>query len=212
MQQRYFKRQHFSKFLVFFIWRKKVHSTKIFTTFTKLKHTELTTRIRKTIFWIAIAFILLTMFSLTIGQIFPFEFADYQIRQKFHNTLVVGTPIAILLTLFETIEHGKIGRNFAFLGVTVLVSFASYIAIMNFLFSFCFGNWVTATTIFRHKTNGAEIKEQWKDAGAFGYRGKRIVKTQPFLKYWVLPTNVDTAKIDKNEWIFVDEQGEIKFP
>lgn len=171
-------------------------------------------RIKKTIFWIAIAFILLTMFSLTIGQILPFEFYDYKLSQIFYNTLIVGTPIAILLTLFETVERGQtIGRNLAFLGVTVLVSIASFFAVgILIIIVSGFGNWVTATIIFRHKTNDKEIKEQWYANGSFGYSGKRIVKTQPFLKYWVLPTNVDTAKIDKNEWIFVDEQGEIKFP
>ncbi len=152
------------------------------------------------------------MFSLTIGQILPFEFADYIIRQNFYGILIVGTPIAILLTLFGTVKRGRTERNGIFLVITSLVSIASFLAVVHFIFLFYFDDWVTVTTIFRHKTNGKEIKEQWYDIGAMGYGGKRIVKTQPFLKYWVLPTNVDTAKIDKNEWIFVDEQGEIKFP
>ncbi|MFN3918006.1 MAG: hypothetical protein ACK4K0_09720 [Flavobacteriales bacterium] len=50
------------------------------------------------------------------------------------------------------------------------------------------------------------------DIGAFGYGGKRIVVVEPFLKYWIKPTPIDTQLMNKEDWIYVNKQGDIKFP
>ncbi len=169
--------------------------------------------IKKTIFWTAIAFIVLTFFSLTIGQILPYEFADYKMMHNFYDTIMQGLPVAILLTLFGTIkrENSK-AKNWTFFGVTVLTSIISFVIMVSLIFKIGFGAWTTVTTIYRHKTEDKVIKEQLFDVGALGYGGQRIVEIKPILKYWVLPTTIDTLKINKNEWKFVNEQGDIKFP
>ena len=65
--------------------------------------------IKKTIFWAAIVFIGLTIFTLTIGQILPYEFADYKLQHKYYDTIIQGLPIAVLLTLFGTLKKEKYG-------------------------------------------------------------------------------------------------------
>lgn len=170
-------------------------------------------RIKTAIFWIAIAFILITIFSLTIGQKVSYEFADYKLSQNFYNIIMQGFPIAILLTLFGTLkkENTKI-RNWSSIGVTILISILSFVLMINFIFNIGFGTWVTFATIYRHKTENKVIKDQRYDIGALGYGRYRIVELKSILKYWVLPTEVDTTKIDKSQWKFVNEEGDVKFP
>ncbi len=169
--------------------------------------------IKKTIFLTAIFFIGLTIFALTVGQILPYEFADYKIMHNFYDTIMQGLPIAILLTLFGTIKRKKTRvQNLTFLGITVLISIMSFFIVVSLMFRIGFGAWTTVSTLYRHKTEDKVIKEQLFDVGALGYGGQRIVEIKPVLKYWILPTKIDTSKINKNEWKFVNEQGDIKFP
>jgi branched-subunit amino acid transport protein AzlD len=169
--------------------------------------------IKKTIFWTAIIFIGLTILTLTVGQILPYEFADYKLQHKFYDIIIQGLPFAVLLTLLGTLkkENSKT-KNWTFGTLTVLTSILCLVGQLFMIFTFGFGAWTTVTTIYKHKTDNREIKEQLYDIGAFGYGGQRTVEIKPFLTYWVLPTKIDTATIDKNEWNFVNEQGDIKFP
>ncbi len=179
----------------------------------KCDNATMTEKIKKIIFWTAIAFIGLTVFSLTIGQLLSYEFADYKVMHNFYDTIMQGLPVAILLTLFGTIKReNRKAKNWTFFGLTVLTSIISFVLMASLIFQLGFGAWTTVTTIYRHKTKNIEIKEQWFDVGALGYGGKRIVEIKPFLKYWILPTAIDTSKIDKENWILVNEEGKIKFP
>lgn len=167
----------------------------------------------KTIFWTSIALIGLTIFSLTIGQILPYEFADYKIKHKFYGAIMQGLPVAILLTLFGTIKRDKTTtQNLILLGLTVLTSILSFFVIVSLMFRIAFGDWITVTTLYRHKTENKEIKEQLFDIGALGSGRKRTVEIKPVLKYWILPKDIDATTINKNDWDFVNEQGDIKFP
>ena len=169
--------------------------------------------IRKTIFWSALVFIGLTIFALTVGQFLPYEFVDNKVRSKFYAIILQGLPIAILLTFSGTFKSEKTTlRNFAFLGVTVLVAKISSFIVVFFVFATAFGAWTTVRTIYRHKIADRVIKEQFFDTGALGYGERRIVEIKPVLSYWILPTKVDTAAINRNEWVLVNEPGEVKFP
>lgn len=83
---------------------------------------------------------------------------------------------------------------------------------VSLIFKIGFGAWTTVTTIYRHKTEGKLIKEQLFDVGALGYGGRRIVEIKPILNFLILPTQIDTLSINKNEWLYVNEQGDLKFP
>ena len=170
-------------------------------------------RIISLIFWFAITFIALTIFSLTIGQKVSYEFADYKLSQSFYNIIMQGFPIAILLTLFGTLKRENTKtKNWTFIGVTILTSILSLVLMVNYIFTIGFGNWLTFSIIYRHKTESKVIKHQRYDIGALGYGRERIVEMKPILKYWVLPKEVDTAKIDKSKWKLVNEEGDVKFP
>jgi hypothetical protein len=164
-------------------------------------------------FWTAIVFIILSAFSLTIGQIVPYEFANSKLSQNYYDIIMLGFPIAILFTLFDTIkkENTKT-KNWINLSITILTSIASLALLVSLFFNIGFGSWISFSTIYKHKKENLTIKEQRYDNGALGYGRHRIVELKPILKFWVLPTEVDTTKINKNEWKFVNEEGDIKFP
>ena len=76
-----------------------------------------------------------------------------------------------------------------------------------------FGKWVNFKVLFRNKLNkNITINEQIYDVGAFGYGKRRIVKINATLKYILSVENIDTTKINKVEWNFVNENGNIKIP
>ncbi len=161
-------------------------------------------------FWITSVFVGLTIFAFTIGQILPYEFADYKVQHKFYRTLIQGLPIAVLLTLFGTLkkENSK-NQNWTFGILTVLASILCWVGQLFMILAFGFGVWTTETIICKHKTDNREIKEQIYDIGAFGYGGHRTVEIKPFLTFWILATKIDTATIDKKEWDFVNKQSDI---
>lgn len=163
--------------------------------------------------WAAVIFMLLSIFSLTIIQTLPYEFADYRLQQTFYETIIQGLPIAVLLTLFGTIrKENSNTKNLTYIALTTLISLVCLIAQLFLLFSFGFGTWTTMTTIYKHKYENREIKEQLYDIGAFGYGGRRIVEIKPFLHYWINPKPIDTLNINKSDWKFVNKQGDIKIP
>ncbi len=170
-------------------------------------------RISNTVFWSAILFIALTLFSLTIGQKLPYEFANYKLSDSFYDIVMQGLPVAILFTLFGTLKRENTKtKNWTLIGITILVSILSFIIMTTIIFSVGFGTWKTYATIYRHKTENKVIQEQIYDIGALGYGRHRIVELKPVLKYWVLPTEVDTTKIDKSQWQYLNEEADIKFP
>jgi hypothetical protein len=169
-------------------------------------------RIISLIFWFAIIFNAITVFSLTIGQKVSYEFADYKVSRSFYDIIMLGFPVAILLTLFGSLKRENTKtRNGIIIVVTASASILCLAVMFCLIFAVGFGNWVTSTTIYRHKTENKVIKYQLYDIGAFGYGRHRVVEVEPILKYWILPTEVDTTKIDKNQWKYVNENGDIKW-
>lgn len=170
-------------------------------------------KIKLIIFWTAVIFITVAVFSLTIGQKVSYEFADWKVSHSFYNVIQFGFPIAIILTLFGNLkkENSKI-KNGIIIAGTALVSILCLVIIFSLIFKIGFGNWVTSETIYRHKTENKVIKSQLYDLGAFGYGRRRIVEIKPIFKYWILPIEVDTSNIDTSQWKLVKEEGDIKFP
>ena len=77
-----------------------------------------------------------------------------------------------------------------------------------------FGGWTNETILYRNKHNESiSINEQIWDVGAFGWdrNRTRIVKLKPVLKYLYQVTPIDTGKLDKTEWKFVNEEGDIHY-
>jgi hypothetical protein len=164
--------------------------------------------ILRTIFWLTIVFIAVTIYALTIGQSSNYEFADWRISRTFYDTIMQGLPIAILLTLTGTIKKANDkSKNITLIISTILGSIISFFIIISLLFSVGFLTITNDFLLFRNKTNPTTIiSTQLIGQGAFGSDGQRTVKLEPFLKFWNKTTIIDTATIDKSDWTFVNKK------
>lgn len=168
--------------------------------------------IPKIIFRISIGFIALAFILLILSQSLPFEFADHQFRAWFYTVILFGLPIATALTLFGTIKSRQPAiKTISIIFFTLLGSAFMFNSLIHFLLLRVNGEWLTATTLYRHKTENKKIKEQYYVPALGSSNEKRIVEVKPFLKIWVLPSPV-SSPIDTSKWIYVNEPGEIKFP
>lgn len=170
--------------------------------------TSLLNIIRKTIFWLSIFLIVLTIYSLTFGQFSNYEFADYKVSSQFYETIMEGLPLAILLTLTGTIKrtHEK-SRNIGTIVVTVLISIISFFIMVSLIFSVGFLTITNDLILYQLKSNPKIIiTKQTIGQGALGSDGYRIVQLQPFMIFWNKVSIVDTTTINKNEWTFINEK------
>lgn len=163
--------------------------------------------ILRTIFWLSIAFLVVTFFALTFGTSSSYEFADSKLSHQFYNLIGQGLPIAILLTLTGTIKRTKKkSKNISVIIVTILGSIYSIFIVINMLFSVGFLTITNDKILFKNRTNPTTmIVAQTIGQGALGADGHRIVKLEPLLKFWNKSTFVDTAMMNRTEWIFVNE-------
>ena len=164
--------------------------------------------------WITLLFFGVAIFAMTIGQVLPIEFADWRHMHLFYDIILQGLPIAILLTLVWTLKKSTQKRTNIVIGVLTPVIAAGMLFItIPLIFSFGFGAWVDEAIIYESKENpNVIINQQIWDVGALGYRGQRTVKLTPILGLWNWVENIDTTEINKEKWILVRKEGDIKFP
>lgn len=163
--------------------------------------------ITKTIFWLTILLIATIVFSFTIGQAIPIEFKDYKVKNDYYYFAFTALPIAIMLTLFGTIKKKyKKSKNWTIVGITVISAIICFFLLVSIMFSVGFGSWTTETILYKkHRDKVVTIDKQRLDVGALGYGGYRTVQLTPFFKYFQLVKEVDTAKVDKRNWDYVNE-------
>jgi hypothetical protein len=156
----------------------------------------------RAIFYSALAFIGISVFSLTIGQAIPVEFKSWHLAQEYYNIVFGGVPVAVLLTLPGTIKrrHPLI-VNTSIIILTIAAAVFSFLVMVSLMFHIGFGAWETTSVLYRNKQNpGITIQKQRFDEGAFGTGGSRIVKLRPFLGCWYIVNRADTATLDKTKW------------
>ena len=162
----------------------------------------------RTIFWLTLMFIALTIYSLTFGQSSSYEFADWRVSRKFYDTIMPGLLIAILLTLTGTIKRtNNKSKNIGIISLTVLTSVVGLFIMTSMIFSVGFLTITNDMTLYRSKTNPAiTITLQTIGQGALGADGHRTVQLEPFLKFWNKVTLVVTTTINKSDWTFANEK------
>ena len=168
----------------------------------------------KIIFYCALAWILLFLWTITGGQAVPVEFQDAGLRNQFYDMAFMGTFIAILCTLFGTIrkEHNRM-RKIATIAGTCLLVVGYFFFMLNIMFEVGFGVWSTSNIAYEKRGNPAiQIREQRYDVGALGYGGNRVVEVSPLLWVFWKITPVDPATVDATEWVPLNKEGDVRLP
>lgn len=167
--------------------------------------------ILRIIFWLTIVFIVVTFYALIFGQSSTYEFADWKLSRQFYDTIMQGLPIAILLTLTGTIKRANDKlKNITIIFTTITGSIFSFFMMESMLFSVGFLTITNDTLLYRHKANSATvIMTQVIGEGALGADGHRVVKLEPFFKFWNKTSIIDTTRINKSDWIFVNKKTDM---
>jgi hypothetical protein len=168
----------------------------------------------KIILYCSIVFLIILLWTVTWGQKVDIDFRDSNIHSQFYSILFMGTPIAILLTLFGSVKKPySRKRKILTIIATGLLSIFSFIYIMGSMFTIGFGAWSTENIAYERKGNPSiQIREQQYDIGALGYGRRRVVEVKPFLLLFWKTNPVDTVAIDKSQWIRIDKDGDVKSP
>lgn len=171
-------------------------------------------KLEKVFQWLTLIFFSVALYSMTLGQYIPIEFTNWRHSHIYYDIILAGLPVATLFTLVWTIRKANSKKRNILIGIaTILVTFGMFILSIYFLFVFGFGAWVNEEILYENKQNPKQIiSQQLLDIGAFGYGGQRTVKLTPFLGLWNITTEIDTTKIEKNDWTLVKKEGDIKFP
>lgn len=142
-----------------------------------------------------------------IRLIMDLEFAADSIKYNYKNILFFTVPIAILLTLLGTIKDKDKGFKIAgkVIGTFVIAALAVFIMIISILSDMC--AWTNRQFLYEHK-NDSNTKIIVRDFGCGATDSEPptvgIYKVRRFTDYFIRSTKVDTATIDKNEWIKIE--------
>jgi len=172
--------------------------------------------IRLTIFWLTIAFFILLFAGLMLFSLFSLEFKKSSYGNDFYFYLIFLIPIALLLTMTGTIKKkNSKDKNWGIAGLTTFIAIGVFVIMFSLLMQIAFGGWTNERILYRNiKNKSVSINEQIWDVGALGYdrNSRRVVELRPIFNYFYKVKNIDTAKLDKSEWTFVDEEGDIHYP
>ncbi|PZP43320.1 MAG: hypothetical protein DI598_15905 [Pseudopedobacter saltans] len=170
--------------------------------------------IRRIIFYLTIIIIVSSVFALTIGQIISVEFRNNNAKGDYYYFAFTSLPICILLSLIGTIKRkNSKARNWTIGICTIFSSVICFFILLNVMFKIGFGAWVNETILYCNKSNNQiTINEQIFDAGALGYGSRRIVQTRPFFYYFQTIKQIDTTKLNKDEWKLINKEGDIREP
>lgn len=172
-------------------------------------------KIKKLIFWLAIAIITISIFALTIGQWLPVAFARRTIQRGFYEAMFTLFPLSILLTLAGTLKSRNTkAKNTSIVVFTIIMVIAGSFFMVRQIFAVGNGGWVNETIMYRHVDNpNHTINSQLLDKGALGYRDNRTVELTPLTPLFNKVRIIDaTNVINHKEWRYVNEEGDIKWP
>ena len=172
--------------------------------------------LRLTIFWLAIAFFISLFAGLILFSLFSLEFRKSSYGNDLYLYLIFLVPIALLLTMAGTIKKkNSKNKNWGIAGLTFFLAISVFVVMFSLLMQVSFGGWTNEKILYRNiKDKNISINQQIWDVGALGYDrdSKRIVELKPIFNYFYQVKNIDTIKLDKNEWTFVNEEGDIRYP
>ena len=150
--------------------------------------------------------------------LFILRFMGVNPQSNYQSTVeaieIYGFPMVILLSLFLTLDkRNGIRRNISWVIVTPILSYTC-IFLMSIVMLFSTQHWIDFTIAYQNKKDpNRTIREQLLDLGAHGYADRgRVVEVRSTLGFFEYCIPVDTNKLQKNEWRYVNRDGDISFP
>lgn len=172
--------------------------------------------LRRTIFWLTITFFISLFAGLILFSLLSLEFKKSSYANDLYLYLLFLIPLALLLMMTGTIsKKNSKDKNWSIAGLTIFIAIGVFVGMFSLLMHVSFGGWTNERILYRNtKDKNVSINEQIWDVGALGFDrdSKRIVELTPIFIYFYQVKNIDIIKLDKSEWIFVNEEGDIHYP
>ena len=172
--------------------------------------------LKRTVFILTILFFILLFVGLILFEAFSLEFSNYSYRTTLFLNLTYIIPVALLLTMTGTIKKkNSKKKNSNISSLTIFGSLSIFLIMLIMITKASWGGWTNETILYRNtKNKNITVNQQIWDVGTLGYDrdSRRIVKIRQVLKYFNQVKNIDTTRLDKNEWKLVNEEGDIHYP
>lgn len=159
-------------------------------------------KIQKIFFIITISYLLMASFSIIAGYFLPIELVNLSFRDNYYISLVLGIPVAIILTIVWTWRYSKRFKRNANIAVnTVYIGIGLILPLIVLIYPLTYKHWIDKAVIYRNiKDYNKTINIQELDPYRFHSGLNRTVILVPFFKYWNFVKDVDIKTINKNEW------------
>lgn len=164
------------------------------------------TSFSRLLFWLSICWALICIFILTIGQSLPFEFSNDNTAQGFYVLVLFTLPLAILLTL---IKQRSIRKTQTVRILTIIAAIFSFLFLCLYVFGKTMCGYITDEILFVNQSDkSVKIIKRHYDCGATDsdlpkYKYYKIKELTSQILY---SKKVDTAQLDKNFWIRIDNK------
>ena len=163
----------------------------------------------KIIHWISILFLCLWILIPVLGFFIPLELTNSSSKETYMMIRVISFPIAATLTVLTGML--KCHHNLKFIIVKIIIAvgvayLSSIISAIALFGSMC--AWSTDKVFFESKQNPSiTIVQRSLDCGAFdsSHPVGIVFKIRRITPNFIWAPKIDTAQIDKNEWIRIEE-------
>ncbi|MCB9262482.1 MAG: hypothetical protein H6607_08925 [Flavobacteriales bacterium] len=159
---------------------------------------------RKIILWLAIALLAFGLLCSPILWLLNMEFASDTIKSDYKLFLFFALPAAVLLTLFGTLKiHDNRRQIFAKTIITILMAaMVAFIMLLSLLSDMC--AWTNRQVLFEnklHPTTKIIVRDFGCGATDGGSPVIDVFRVEHFRPFFIRATRIDTATINKNEWV-----------
>lgn len=164
-------------------------------------------KLNKIVFGIAIIFLGILLITFILRTLFGLEFANDSIKEDYQGFLLFAIPIGILFTLFGTLKSKdrRILKLIKILITSMIAGFSFFILFISITFDMC--GWTDKQILYQNINNQKTkiiVREFGCGATDSGRPNIHIQKVQNFTEYFIRKTEIDTANIDKKEWIKIE--------
>jgi hypothetical protein len=164
--------------------------------------------ISRIIYFGSIVFIIVSLLVSLSLKIFPLELSESGYEEVFDELFFIGIPVAIIMTcskiFFKNVQKSKIRSaiiNRLIIAVVVFISFIFY-GFISFGANMC--TWSTGPTLFVNTKKSCEkivLREFGCGATDNSPGTLSVFKVTTITPFFIYATEIDTTKIDSNEWV-----------
>lgn len=162
-------------------------------------------KIKQIIFWLSILYLICWIAYPVIRQMLDLEYASAAYESSYLSFQIIAIPITLCLLILSTIDKSSINGLIAKIIAAIVIPFATMYMIILCNWNLC--NWSNGKELYIHRSDkNKKIIVRSFGCGAVDST-EPIIKTfivENYSKYFIKTTEIDTAKINDDQWLKVE--------